>query len=113
MNDKFFDLRNDPTRYEMKKNDFSVVVIFTPKTPKVASSIKITEEYGSINAFVSIPMNGKEGNQKLETRPMTKEKLREIILSIDGVDPYPKYEKMLNFMFEIDLKTAYIAGAKD
>ena len=44
---------------------------------------------------------------------MTKEKLREIILSIDGVDPYPKYEKMLNFMLEIDLSTAYIAGAKD
>jgi hypothetical protein len=42
---------------------------------------------------------------------MTKERLREIILNIDGVDPYPKYEKMVNFMFEIDLSTAYIAGA--
>jgi hypothetical protein len=63
VNDKFFDLRNDPTRYEMKKNDVSVIAIFSPKNPKYAQTIKITEEYGSINAFVSIPMSGPEGKE--------------------------------------------------
>jgi hypothetical protein len=41
---------------------------------------------------------------------MTKEKLRKIIISVDGDDPYPKYESIINTMFEIDLSTAYIAG---
>ncbi len=44
---------------------------------------------------------------------MTKEKLRRIILSVDGDDLYLKYERIINYMFEIDLSTAYIAGAKE
>ena len=40
---------------------------------------------------------------------MTKERLRQMIVyKGDGKDPYDKYEKLVNYMHEIDLSTAYL-----